>query len=342
MTSQDGDLRPILDHVRDARHVDLAGVDGSWLAECVGRRMREVGAADHVGYVDVLRAQPAEIGRLFDAILADRTSLDWAYDIYPRIEDRFLAALDESLQPRGPEVLYDLVGGLGLGPGAQVVDVGCGEGRHSIALAGRFGFGVLGIDPTRRHVDLANEALAASAERDPSVPGRVRFALGRVEALPVDDAAVDLVWFRDVLEHVERLDLAFAEVRRVLREDGRALVYSMFRTERPQPDETGWLWRTFGNAPGNDDPSVVEAAIAGAGLRVDERIDLGSEWGEWGEELAGAGSRRLLHTARMLRAPDRYVERFGRAAYDVMLADCLWHVYRMVGKLSGRVYLLSR
>jgi hypothetical protein len=116
----------------------------------------------------------------------------------------------------------------------------------------------------------------------------------------------------------------------------------MFRSDRPQPEETGWLWRTFGNAPGNDDPSIVEAAMAGAGLRVDERMDLGSEWGEWSEELAGTGSRRLLHAARMLRAPDRYAEQFGRAAYDIMLADCLWHVYRMLGRLSGRVYLLSR
>jgi hypothetical protein len=27
--------------------------------------------------------------------------------------------------------------------------------------------------------------------------------------------------------------------------------------------------------------------------------------------------------------------------YDIKLADCLWHVYRMIGKLSSRVYLLS-
>lgn len=26
-------------------------------------------------------------------------------------------------------------------------------------------------------------------------------------------------------------------------------------------------------------------------------------------------------------------------AYD--LGDCLWHIYRMIGKLSGRVYMLS-
>jgi hypothetical protein len=27
--------------------------------------------------------------------------------------------------------------------------------------------------------------------------------------------------------------------------------------------------------------------------------------------------------------------------YDIRLGDCLWHVYRMIGKLSRRIYLLS-
>ncbi len=28
-------------------------------------------------------------------------------------------------------------------------------------------------------------------------------------------------------------------------------------------------------------------------------------------------------------------------AFDIKLGDCLWHIYRMIGKLSSRVYLLS-
>ncbi|TMC12021.1 MAG: class I SAM-dependent methyltransferase [Chloroflexi bacterium] len=185
---------------------------------------------------------------------------------------------------------------------------------------------------------------SASASRwsaSTPLPDRVRFTLGAVEALPAPDAAFDLVWFRDALEHVERLDRAFAEIRRVLRPGGRALVYSLFATRLPPPEDVEWLWRTFANAPTAHHGAAVEAAIAGAGLRIDERIDLGSEWGELAEERAAQGTRRLLHAARLLRAPDRYAERFGRAAYDVMLADCYWHVYRMLGKTGGRVYLLS-
>lgn len=40
--------------------------------------------------------------------------------------------------------------------------------------------------------------------------------------------------------------------------------------------------------------------------------------------------------------PERYVAQFGQAAYDIMLADGLWHVYPMIGKIAGRVYRLSQ
>ena len=52
-------------------------------------------------------------------------------------------------------------------------------------------------------------------------------------------------------------------------------------------------------------------------------------------------SRHLLHAARLLRDPGRYIDRFGRESYDIKLGDWLWHVYRMIGKLSSRICLLS-
>jgi predicted TPR repeat methyltransferase len=66
-------------------------------------------------------------------------SLEQAYEEYPQIEEEFSAALDESLHPRGTDLLYDLVARLGLAPGAVALDVGCGEGRQAVALHGRAG-----------------------------------------------------------------------------------------------------------------------------------------------------------------------------------------------------------
>ena len=37
-----------------------------------------------------------------------------------------------------------------------------------------------------------------------------------------------------------------------------------------------------------------------------------------------------------------YRARFGNSAYEIMLGDCLWHVYAMLGKLERRVYVLTR
>jgi SAM-dependent methyltransferase len=264
--------------------------------------------------------------------------LGQSYDEFPRIEDAFHAALDESLQPRTPELLYEIVQGLELPERSLVVDVGCGEGTHSYRLSERFGFSVVGIDPFPRHVDVATAGLESL---DADVARRIRFTLGAAEALPIEDRTADLVWCRDVLVHVADLARAYAEFHRVLRDGGRVLVYQMFGTNRLESREAEWLWRTMGVVEGSADPARTEAAIAAAGLRVDEQIELGSEWGEWSEERSGAVGRKLLYAARLLRDPERYRRQFGEPAYEIMLGDCLWHVYAMIGKLERRVYVLA-
>ena len=56
---------------------------------------------------------------------------------------------------KGTEQEVDfLVATLGLAPGARVLDVGCGPGRHAHALARR-GFDVVGVDISERFIDLA-------------------------------------------------------------------------------------------------------------------------------------------------------------------------------------------
>lgn len=76
--------------------------------------------------------------------LAGRTE---ARPFFERIERAFQEALDGSLRPRGPEMLFDVVGKLGLPAGASAVDVGRGKGQYTIELARRSQFAVLGIDP---------------------------------------------------------------------------------------------------------------------------------------------------------------------------------------------------
>jgi SAM-dependent methyltransferase len=167
----------------------------------------------------------------------------------------------------------------------------------------------------------------------------VPLAVGVVEALPLPDGAADVVWCREVLSLVGDLAAAFAEVHRVLRPGGRAVVVQVCRTERLAAAEATGVLASLGDHPSFDE---IGAAVQATGLRVDERIVLAGEGGEWGEERHGTPGRRLLHAARLLRDPERYVARFGRTNYEIMLGDCLWHVHRMTGGLSGSIWVLSR
>lgn len=253
------------------------------------------------------------------------------HDAYDQIEEEFNRVLDESLDPRGPGMLYDVVAELGL-PGANVVDVGCGAGRHSFELATRFGFHVLGIDPVLRRVELDGN----------TGEGRVRFQRGTADSLPVDDSTVDLAWCRDVVSLVPDLPGVFREFARVLKPGAHAVVYQMFATERLSPAEAEWFLPTMGCLPENVAASSFEGSIAAGGLRVERCIVVGSEWGEFDEETTGKPGRKLLHAARLLREPQRYIERFGQANYDIALGDAFWHVYRLLGKMDGRIYVLAK
>jgi ubiquinone/menaquinone biosynthesis C-methylase UbiE len=265
-------------------------------------------------------------------------SLDEFYDDYERIEKRLQVALDESLQPRGPDLLYEIVAGLRLPAGAAVLDLGCGDGAHSLRLARDSGFQVLGIDPVARHIELCEQRLAEA----PELRQRVRFQIGAAEQLPLDDDSIDLIWCREVLYVIPAIETALAECRRVLRPGGHMLIYQHFATDRLDSADAARFWPPLGVIPANAQPQHVEAAFARAGLEVVERLDLGTELGQYSQETTGEPGRRLLHAARLLHDPERYVSKFGQTSYDIVLADCLWHVYRLLGKLNSVVFLLRK
>lgn len=65
---------------------------------------------------------------------------------------------------------------LGLEPGHRVLDVGCGPGRHALALA-RLGYEVVGVDISSTFVDLARRAAEAAG-----LAGRARFEVADARA----------------------------------------------------------------------------------------------------------------------------------------------------------------
>jgi ubiquinone/menaquinone biosynthesis C-methylase UbiE len=112
------------------------------------------------------------------------------------------------------------VDALEIAPDATIVDVGCGTGaalRHaaSVVTDGQ----LVGVDPVERMVEIACERLDGHATAD-----RIEFRLGAASALPVDDGFADLVFAFDSFDHWEDQRAGLAEVRRVLRTDGRFFV----------------------------------------------------------------------------------------------------------------------
>jgi SAM-dependent methyltransferase len=260
---------------------------------------------------------------------------------YDLIEEDFNHFLDQSLEPSGPELLYELVADIPPEHRRSILDLGCGEGRHSIELAKRFAATVRGVDPNGRSLAEASRALAEESRANQELRDLVSFVAGSAQDIPLEDSTLDVVWCRDVLCLVGDLDHAYTECRRLLRDGGRVVVYQMFATDRLEPREAAEIYGPLDCVASSMLPERTERAIGSAGLQVEDCIVLGSEWGEFFEEASGKAGRLLLHAGRLLRSPDMYIRRFGSNNYEVKLADCLWHVYRLVGKLSSRIYVLS-
>ena len=111
---------------------------------------------------------------------------------------------------------------------------------------------------------------------------------------------------------MEAIESACAEFRRVLKNDGREIVYQMFGIEHLEPRVAEWLWNTMGVVPNSAGPVQTEQAFGAGGLRIQKRIIIGIEFGEWAEETSRKATRRyctLLDCFELLTVTSRSVAR---------------------------------
>jgi ubiquinone/menaquinone biosynthesis C-methylase UbiE len=104
--------------------------------------------------------------------------------------------------------------------GLDVLDVGCGQGID-VARYALTGARATGVDLTPRHVELAEQHLAALG-----LDAKVQ--VEDAERLSFEDRSFDRVSSNGVLHHTPNMPVALREINRVLRPGGRAtvIVYS--------------------------------------------------------------------------------------------------------------------
>jgi SAM-dependent methyltransferase len=129
-------------------------------------------------------------------------------DYYEELWEGLPEALEPPLFERRLAFLRDEVR-----PGLRALDVGCGTGEFTAALA-QAGADAVGVD-------VAEAALERAGSGHPGVD----FRLVPIDGpLPFEVGAFELVWASEVIEHVADTARWLSEIRRVLAPRGRLLI----------------------------------------------------------------------------------------------------------------------
>ena len=138
--------------------------------------------------------------------------------LFPAYDDALFLASMELLAKRFSENNFPLK----WFKGKKCLDVGCGGGRYSLALAGLGAKEVQGIDVSKAAVADARKRAKAMGVKN------VTFRNGSVLTLPYPDASFDCVVFSGVLQHVAQPVKALNELSRVTKPGGMLylLVYA--------------------------------------------------------------------------------------------------------------------
>jgi malonyl-CoA O-methyltransferase len=129
----------------------------------------------------------------------------WAASYPPRAHNPVMRAEERAMQALMPVDLQ----------GQSVLDAGCGSGRYMLHALRRDAMHVMGIDLSIEMLERAGEELAAYRHG-----GQVELVQGNLLKLPLPNASADLAICGLTIGHLDRLQPALAELRRVTRPGG--------------------------------------------------------------------------------------------------------------------------
>ena len=151
-----------------------------------------------------------------------------------------------------------------------ILDIGCGPGTHTTALATRFPeASVIAIDQSPAMVALAAPPARGLLARFAGMrkPTRVRGLVADMASLPLPREQADVLWSNFALHWANDLPALFAEWNRVLKV-GAAVMFT---------------------APGPDTLQPLRGALSRAGERADDRVQRFTDLHDLGDMLVHAG-----------------------------------------------------
>ncbi len=197
---------------------------------------------------------PGGLAQYFDAWYSDMAGSP----VKDEIQQRHLGLPPRLLSTSllGWDGIAEMAAELRLSPGDFMADLGCGRGGYGMEIAGRVGARLVGVD-------ISAVAIGQAREQAAMLGVTADFRVGDLAATGLDTGSVHAVICVDAIQFAEETADAGREMRRILREGGRAAL-TCWEPLRPGDESLSEQLRHLD----------LEAALTAAGfseVRVRER-----------------------------------------------------------------------
>ncbi len=263
-----------------------------------------------------------------------------AKDVYSKKVGDLYDEGDISCNPTPRYTLLDLAAEHGVVKDSLVLDIGCANGGASRKLMERTGCRIEGVELLEFLVKMGQEE-----NKKLGVDERFVIQQGNILDIPFEDNNFDFVFCNDVIGMVKDVPKALAECRRVLKPNGKMLIYLSFPTELLSEKEEQELEQTQG---GETDRALRETQAEEyikESFKIVKKLVIGSQFAQQqlennpdeSEAISG-----LVRIARLRTWPDKYINKYGKQAYRIVLAGSHWSLYILLGKLQPTVFIVQK